>query len=347
MLGICLKRYDVKNGQAMRLNTHVDIPLEMKSPYFDCNDNLDRPDIPTSDSKLVLESVVCHRGTTPNSGHYIAFARAWAPNQGSGENSPGAIHEVWLQHDDLAAERVKVVDISKALQDEAALPYLLFYRVRPIDEAMEHTGDPPPYEESEESFVTVDQKLANYQNESRPSSEIGDPAARRASRAVSVSDSGLGQPTVAEPRVHSMFLPDVSNGTSAKVEQVLSGPTTPLDETRSADPQPSPKPAPKAKSARPSLDLGEKIKVGKMGKLSSRLSRDKLASFDAAPPPTESRNEASSGNQRDVGKPQLADGVKPNKSKDKLNRFKTVRHRNKKANASQGAKEPERECRVM
>lgn len=352
MLGISLKRYDVKNGHATRLPTHVDIPLEMRSPYFDCNDFIGRPNISTSDFKLVLESVVCHRGTTPNSGHYIALARAWAPVQGSSENFASTSREVWLQHDDLAAERVTVVDINKALQDEAALPYLLFYRVRPIDEDVELSGDPPPYEESENSFITVDQKLANYQNESRPSSEVSEQPTRRASRAVSLSDTGTSPPLMVEPRVHSMFLPDMSNGTSAKSENTTTGQTTPIEETRSADAQPNPRPATKAKSARPSLEIGERLRTGKMGKLSSRFSRDRLASIDAAPSNNERASELSLSNgptAKEGTKTQAptnapVEGAKPSKPKDKLNRFKTVRHRNRRGN---GSKEPDRECAMM
>jgi hypothetical protein len=157
VVGICLKRYTMtENGCPKRHNTYIDIPDSLRLPHFmlaeGALDEEEDEDSPTLDSdyKLVLQSVVCHRGEALQSGHYIAFARV-APklltdNRRHDRDPPPDYEEaVWARFDDLDIDnRVSYVDdIKQALKVE--MPYLLFYQVVPmVDNAASDKTDPEP-----------------------------------------------------------------------------------------------------------------------------------------------------------------------------------------------------------
>ncbi|KAK4891117.1 hypothetical protein LTR27_010190 [Elasticomyces elasticus] len=157
MLGICLKRYSYTNeGQARRRNTYVDIPLEIGVPDFVSDDNMEDGAPLTGNFRLMLQSVVCHRGYSVHSGHYVALCRGRAANaqrpasqdsgHGSSESHEAEDQDSWMRFDDLAKERISYVDIHKALREE--MPYLLFYQVVPIDDAGHSVHDLPSYAEA-------------------------------------------------------------------------------------------------------------------------------------------------------------------------------------------------------
>lgn len=87
--------------------------------------------------KLLLQSVVCHRGNSVDSGHYISLVRSAGSNITPPASSGSDVNfaegsEPWMRFDDLATERVTLINIEQALKDES--PYLLFYQIVPIDE---------------------------------------------------------------------------------------------------------------------------------------------------------------------------------------------------------------------
>ncbi|KAH0550948.1 hypothetical protein GP486_007687, partial [Trichoglossum hirsutum] len=148
-LGICLKRYGVAaDGKLTRINTRIDIPLEIRFPHFIQNEKPEN-DGPLGNFKLVLQSVVCHRGNSLHAGHYIALARVSSPVNGpkinedrnSTDSRDGeGTNDIWLKFDDLdITERVRPVSIREALDKE--MPYLIFYQIQPIDEEL-----PPLYD---------------------------------------------------------------------------------------------------------------------------------------------------------------------------------------------------------
>ena len=148
VLGICLKRYSMlPNGVAIRRSTHVDIPVEIALPQFIHDDTMSDDGAAFGNFKLSLQSAVCHRGESVHSGHYVSLVRGQAPNAIGGDNAvEGSSNDRWMLFDDLAKERIKYVDIEKALKVES--PYLLFYQVQPIDGGSENIGDggqPPLY----------------------------------------------------------------------------------------------------------------------------------------------------------------------------------------------------------
>jgi hypothetical protein len=143
------------NGAPKRLDTYIDIPLEIGLPHFISDDRVQEEGPLVGNFKLVLQSVVCHRGVSVDSGHYIALIRANLPLNKRRSDSPQSqsieISDSWLRFDDLAAERVTPVDIKEALERES--PYLLFYQVQPVDEELASRGDPPTYIESQNGHI--------------------------------------------------------------------------------------------------------------------------------------------------------------------------------------------------
>ncbi|KAF2463696.1 cysteine proteinase [Lindgomyces ingoldianus] len=160
VLGICLKRYMMlTNGSPKRLDTYIDIPLEIGLPHFISDDRMDEVGPLFGNFKLVLQSIVCHRGVSVDSGHYISLVRAnGSPSNpvrpGSSSSQSVEVTDSWLRFDDLAKERVTEVDIKEALKSES--PYLLFFQVQPIDEELASRGDPPSYAEAQSGLPSVD-----------------------------------------------------------------------------------------------------------------------------------------------------------------------------------------------
>src|SRR6186713_235053 len=142
------------NGAPKRLNTFVDIPLEIGLPHFISDDRIRDEGPLFGNFKLVLQSVVCHRGVSVDSGHYISLVRANVPFSHGQHNQDNDIEDSWLRFDDLASERVIDIDVKKALKEES--PYLLFYQVQPIDEELASRGDPPAYTETPSGLPSVD-----------------------------------------------------------------------------------------------------------------------------------------------------------------------------------------------
>lgn len=163
VLGICLKRYSVlPNGQPVRRDTHIDIPTDIGLPHFIQDDVMSENGPTFGNFKLSLQSAVCHRGKSVDSGHYVSLVRTQVPardllsESSSGVSSDDSSRVRWMRLDDLASERVAFVDVQEFLRTES--PYLLFYQVQPIDEdSMDvvntwrppGSGGPPSYAESE------------------------------------------------------------------------------------------------------------------------------------------------------------------------------------------------------
>lgn len=153
-----------ETGLPKRHNTYIDIPESMRLPHFMLADG---PHIEeetnglATEYKLVLQSIVCHRGDSLQSGHYISFARV-APklltdNRRHDFDPPPDYEEAqWVRFDDLdIGRRVTFVDdIKESLKVE--MPYLLFYQIVPMVDApcpTESTeGRPPSYDESKKSL---------------------------------------------------------------------------------------------------------------------------------------------------------------------------------------------------
>ncbi|KAJ4249454.1 hypothetical protein NW762_012309 [Fusarium torreyae] len=166
VVGICLKRYAMtESGHPKRHNTFIDIPDSLRLPHFMLADEPkteEDSNVLNTDYKLVLQSVICHRGDSLQSGHYVSFARV-APkllkdNRRHDFDPPPDYEEAqWVKFDDLQIEnRVSYVDdIRSALKEE--MPYLLFYQIMPMVEVAPPSVDdtetePPSYNDSKVSI---------------------------------------------------------------------------------------------------------------------------------------------------------------------------------------------------
>ncbi|KAH6652218.1 ubiquitin carboxyl-terminal hydrolase-domain-containing protein [Truncatella angustata] len=159
VVGICLKRYMVdEQGVPKRQNTYIDIPDSLRLPHFIVDDRHVEESGLSQEYKLVLQSVVCHRGDSLHSGHYISFCRV-APklltdNRRYDSDAPPDYEEAqWVKFDDLAVEdRISPVDdIKQSLKEE--MPYLLLYQIVPIVDVTASSTDgteaePPSYDDS-------------------------------------------------------------------------------------------------------------------------------------------------------------------------------------------------------
>ena len=355
MLGICLKRYKISNkGAATRLDTQIDIPLEMAPPHFAVDDHNQADESANPNLKLVLQAVVCHRGQHVTSGHYIAFVRTvHGDPHGSfsdvtGVSDPDTSRDLWLRHDDLATNhRIASVDIKAALKAES--PYLLFYQVLPVDES-NFPEDPPPYQESTSSFsATIGEKLAGLQAQSRPSLDPPEINSRRVSIAVSddlrspASNQGLPLPVQnhSDSRVPSVVRQDSGNMTDSQRTR----PTTPHDGLQSTT-QAEPKHT-KTKSARSSNDVSKK-----MGEFVSRLggggSREKINSQEVVVQVNDDSSETSVTKEAETKTEKPPDQLVPpakGRPKEKDKKLKS-KSKSRRSSVPLG-KLPERECRVM
>jgi hypothetical protein len=150
-----------EQGVPKRHNTLIDIPDSLRLPHFMVVDDVNSEQSSSGLSqeyKLVLQSVVCHRGDSLHSGHYVAFARV-APklltdNRRHDHDPPPDYEEAqWAKFDDLAVEKrvTYVDDIRQSLREE--MPYLLFYQIVPMVDVTAASTDgsvtePPSYLET-------------------------------------------------------------------------------------------------------------------------------------------------------------------------------------------------------
>ncbi|KAL2269723.1 hypothetical protein VTJ83DRAFT_1907 [Remersonia thermophila] len=163
VVAICLKRYTMTDkGVPVRQNTYIDIPDSLRLPHFMVVDgeNEQDPNGLSQGYKLVLQSVICHRGESIHSGHYVAYARV-APklltdNRRHDHDPPPDYEEpTWVRFDDLVVDkRVEPVDdIQECLRRQEEMPYVLIYQIVPMVDVTTVSTDgsvtgPPCYAES-------------------------------------------------------------------------------------------------------------------------------------------------------------------------------------------------------
>ncbi|CAE7007674.1 hypothetical protein PTNB73_00086 [Pyrenophora teres f. teres] len=235
VLGICLKRYTMTpNGTPKRLDTYVDIPLDIGLPHFISDDRMKDEGPLFGNFKLVLQSVVCHRGVSVDSGHYIALVRANTPGRsGTSHSEPEEDQDKWLRFDDLSKQRVTEVDIKTALREES--PYLLFYQVQPIDEELASRGDPPSYTEAQSELPSVNpshEKLASLSStHSSDADKVGGNEQANVSDErvdANQADEPLSRNSISSNRASSVAIEDIDSSLRGRAE-----PQTP-DEQKSS-----------------------------------------------------------------------------------------------------------------
>lgn len=255
-----------------RQDTQIDIPDVLRLPHFILDDDEQVEKDPYGFStgyKLVLQSVVCHRGDALQSGHYIALARVdpklLTDNRRCDVDPPPDYEESqWVKFDNLQLDsRVTPVDdLKQGLKDE--MPYLLFYQIVPaIDSTDSMPTEPPAYNESPTSLGTVNPGGSTIPTSRTPSTNAsvnatpasvptrpnirissdldldrpalsGDEAPDLSgSRALSGDEGPNAASSRGNSRPHSVALPDVFLSESAAQTPGTSSPglTTPGEET--------------------------------------------------------------------------------------------------------------------
>lgn len=124
VLPICLKRYsfDATEQLANRSNKRIIIPPVIELPSF-VADDVDNTD--TGGFKLILESALCHRGTTIASGHFVSAVRKNI--HVVDETLEESLNAEWFLYDDMKKKKVVKKTFSEIFDKE--WPYMLFYRL--------------------------------------------------------------------------------------------------------------------------------------------------------------------------------------------------------------------------
>ena len=318
-------------GKSIRLNTPVDIPIEIGLPHFIQDDHMDDEGPIYGNFKLSLQSVVCHRGVSVNSGHYICLTRTTTARKNSeAQSSADSLH--WMRFDDLAAQRITLIDVEKALKEET--PYLLFYQIVPID------GDPGHIIDGERAHMYSAAPSESSATSLTPrSSGDGGPPAYGPSIEVSQSD-GSFENGPQEARRASVTFSEPYDARSSTLVDTSSGSQPP---TRGTSP-----------TGRKSQSLNRSAsKRSNEGGLAKTLSLSKLTATRATEPLPSEVVGSSEVHTREVSKsipttdaprayptqskPVLHKEQKREKSRSRLSKHGTGRGRDK----------PDRECVVM
>ncbi|OAA67291.1 ubiquitin hydrolase [Niveomyces insectorum RCEF 264] len=212
VVGICLKRYMMnESGEFLRHNTYIDIPDSLRLPYFMMADDGQPKGANelSAEYKLVLQSVVCHRGLSLHSGHYISFARVNPKlltdnRRHELDPPPDYEEEQWVKFDDLADKRVDYVsDIKAALKGE--MPYLLFYQIMPMVDLtpssthVNDVNDPPSYLAS--TIAQSGETLGQVAQPDADRNELGRPETTVSNRSSYFETSTWGGSTTAGPSI--------------------------------------------------------------------------------------------------------------------------------------------------
>jgi hypothetical protein len=279
-----------EDGRAIRKNTFIDIPLDIRLPHF-IQDEVVSEDGPLMGNfKLSLQSVICHRGNSVHSGHYISFIRGHQVADGdagssrrlsNNTNPPVYAEDKWIRFDDLAPTRVEYVDIEKAMRDE--MPYLLFYQVTPMHEM--HTlpeVDPPSYHDSGIG-VTVSSPHSTEQS-LRGASEgyfdgVNEPPVppTRASSEIDRADEPRKSINLSDERRGSLAFTEASVASTASIH-TPSAPVTPGEETATQRIQRAARGLAKsANKSRPTSQSGEGRLSMTLSRLNWRASKEQLS----------------------------------------------------------------------
>jgi hypothetical protein len=371
------------DGSPKRLNTYIDIPLEIGLPHFVSDDRMDENGPLFGNFKLVLQSVVCHRGVRVDSGHYIALVRAnKAPHlthsPTSTESPSEETPDSWFLFDDLARERVKKVYIQQTLKEES--PYLLFFQVQPIDEELASRGDPPGYYETQISTADPSQEaFTDVYDAKGAGQDLGEWEQVAQIDSGACSDEPAGRSSMSSNRRSSVVF-DIE-GSLESISRGRTAPPTPIDEKSGflSTSRRNSKAMGGTKS-RPSSQGGETRLSLTLSRLTGRTSKDKLLqvaseslhtnSEDPAVVPHSLKNDDDGDNGQDTTDTSAGHVVKEKhhhhhnhnsigrskskrekgkgKEKEKDKDWKRLRSKSKDpSDQAQGKTRPDRECVVM
>lgn len=356
---MCLKRYSVlPDGKAIRLNTYIDIPTEIGLPHFIQDDNLDANAPIYGNFKLSLQAMVCHRGNSVDSGHYIAIVRGTSPNavpqaSDDGPRLPSVeTPRHWMRFDDLAVERITLIDIDTALKTES--PYLLFYQILPIDQDAAMANLPKTTPSSRASDATLDvkmsdlnEKLLDHTLEETDGSTLEDASSARPSLEITGPDNAGSQ--AGSTRRSSVAL----SGTGPTVPQARSIPSmsprlAPMEEEAPRSSFTFSRRGSRVTKSNSGSRTGSQTGENRIGatisRFAGRLSRDRFTS-DGEGETEESAMEADDTTPDDLKLSSVATDSKEKGARGRM-RDRTLKGKSKEKSKEKNRK-LERECSVM
>lgn len=389
VVGICLKRYAMtESGQPKRHNTFIDIPDSLRLPHFMMGDDpkLEEDPNPLSDYKLVLQSVICHRGDSLQSGHYIAFSRV-APklltkNRRHDFDPPPDYEEAqWVRFDDLHIEKrvTYVDDIKQSLKDE--MPYLLFYQIVPMVEMTAPSVDdtetePPSYNDSKISielpptptrvdsnqlgilgqdegyFDNTPTAASSQLHPSKPPSiRLSSDSERLPRRSGEILDSHFGS-LLGDSRRPSVNWTDSTSATPAVTPNSHSPAITPSEESTASRLSRAASRFTKANRSRPTSQTGENRISFSMTRYVGLMRPSKEPLVDTNGLGTSSAN-STGPLTLDASKEGDDSPTQPEPEQPQVHHHHTHKHSHKrirskdKINKNKNSSQPERECTVM
>lgn len=131
ILPICLKRYSFHDATASKAKRRIIIPPVINLPNFVADEDNDDLANSTNSFKLILESAVCHRGTSVTLGHFVSVIRKDTNNLQ--ETDEEAHNATWYLYDDMKKKSRVIEKTFKEIFD-TEWPYMLFYRLVSNDE---------------------------------------------------------------------------------------------------------------------------------------------------------------------------------------------------------------------
>lgn len=360
---MCLKRYSMlPDGKAARRNTYIDIPTEIGLPHFIQDDNMEAEGPIYGNFKLSLQAVVCHRGTSVDSGHYIALVRGTSanavPQPANGSEPPSYSSDetanYWMRFDDLAAERITLVDIEKALKEES--PYLLFYQILPIDQNAAEANlrdKPPSYSESEGGLdVGTGKSSFSFQVSSVSTTSEHEEYAMSTSDRPSTEISGPDRPHTQSSAAHSVtFSEPIGTPNETGNVPTVTVSTLPVEskESKGSENRPSfsfsrraSRPRKSHSHSRTGSQAGENRISATFSRLTGRLSKERLPGDGND---TDGEVDVRSESATEEVDGELASNGSPNKEKERPKDKDKTRGRQK--DKTRAEKNPERECVVM
>ncbi len=348
--GICLKRYSVlPNGKAIRRDTPIDIPTEIGLPHFIQDDSMSEDGPAFGNFKLSLQSAVCHRGNSVNSGHYVSLVRSH--EQESDESSA----DKWMRLDDIAKERVAFVDVQEFLRKES--PYLLFYQVQPIDDEPGNSADslkstdgegPPSYAVSESRDSGVAGLSLSYHD--GVDTTIGSLHSNRASHEVNNSKERGGLPSMANERLQSITF--AAPGVENSQQPFDTPPNDPLYLTAyHEDPMPNnanPRGRPRFGQTQDKKRLSRSL-----SRLAGKLGKEKLSEGAAIVPDCDAIASSTTTPQQALKVSNSTIPAVPQNEPTRLKKENNIKEKHSKRNnghlvkVQQLTEKPERECLIM
>lgn len=333
------------SGRAVRRNTHIDIPLEIGLPHFIQDDAMSEDGPAFGNFKLSLQSAVCHRGNSVNSGHYVSLVRSHEQDTDLLNGESGG---KWMRHDDLAKERVAFVDVQGFLQKES--PYLLFYQVQPIDGDPGNIADtwrspdsegPPSYAESESRDSGVADLSLSYHESFDTNGES--PDLTRPRREAKNSQEQEERPSISNERPRSIIL------TGSTVEN-LRKPSIhlPNDPNFLVACHEDSKPRQSDPRGRPTSSHSQQKRnmSRSLSRLAGRLNKDKLLDGPAVTP-ADAVEDSPGALQQPSNVVSTATLTEPTRLKKEKNSKRSNGHGGHLVKGKQKSEKPDRECAIM